>query len=288
MVDSVIERLQPYLKSALLLALIYGASLLAPSHPLDPWGLLNPKKVLHLVLALSLIQVLGDVFLRILGARAGALALGFFGGLISSTALTASLARESKKISDDKEKAASLAYLSATAAMILEAAVLFTTGTSEVHLRILIFFIAPLATVLLLILISYHRTPPSSQIAPPHDRIKLGMILNLASFIVVALGLSKLLQIYFGVHALLPLTYIVSLFEIHGSVIANVQLHNAEVVSLEMLGDLFTLSLLASYTSKFFLVFTLGSSKLKRRILIWSLLIVAATLISWAGLRLVK
>lgn len=69
---------------------------LAPVAPLDSWSLLSPKKIATMILALAIIQVLGSALAQYLGTRTGAILTGFFGGLISSTATTASLAKKAK------------------------------------------------------------------------------------------------------------------------------------------------------------------------------------------------
>ena len=75
--------------------------------------------------------------------------------------------------------------------------------------------------------------------------------------------ISKLLQMYFGQQGLMVLTFLVSLFEIHGSVISNVQIFESGTINLKVLTSLLTLSIVASYLSKLFLIHTLGHKNLK-------------------------
>jgi uncharacterized membrane protein (DUF4010 family) len=64
-----------------------------PDQGYGPYQALNPRTIWLFVVLLSTLSFVGYLAIRILGARRGYLATGFFGGLVSSTAATAALAR---------------------------------------------------------------------------------------------------------------------------------------------------------------------------------------------------
>src|SRR5215468_1072501 len=68
---------------------------LLPNHPVDPWGALNPYSLWLLVLLISSLSLIGYVGSRWLGADRGIVLTGLTGGLVSSTAVTLSFARQS-------------------------------------------------------------------------------------------------------------------------------------------------------------------------------------------------
>ena len=68
-----------------------------PDEPLDPWEALNPQKLWLLVLLISGLSLVGYVLTRVLGAERGIPITGLAGGLASSTAVTLSLARQSRE-----------------------------------------------------------------------------------------------------------------------------------------------------------------------------------------------
>ncbi len=70
---------------------------LLPNRPLDPWGALNPYKLWLLVILISALSMVGYVAGRLLGAARGTLVTGFFGGIVSSTAVTLTLAKQSRE-----------------------------------------------------------------------------------------------------------------------------------------------------------------------------------------------
>jgi uncharacterized membrane protein (DUF4010 family) len=70
---------------------------LLPNEPVDPWGALNPFKLWLLVVLISALSMVGYVAVRVFGAARGTLLTGFFGGLVSSTAATVTLAKQSRE-----------------------------------------------------------------------------------------------------------------------------------------------------------------------------------------------
>ena len=69
---------------------------LLPNHPVDPWGALNPYTLWLLVILISGLSLVGYVAVRLLGAAHGTVLTGFAGGLVSSTAVSLSFARQSR------------------------------------------------------------------------------------------------------------------------------------------------------------------------------------------------
>ena len=105
--------------------------------------------------------------------------------------------------------------------------------------------------------------------------------LKLAIFIVFILISSKLLQNIFGQTGLLVLTFLVSLFEIHGSIITNVQLYESGTVTIGVLGHLIAISIVASYLSKIFLISTFGNGRLRSSAIMSTTLLFLALSVSW-------
>jgi uncharacterized membrane protein (DUF4010 family) len=70
---------------------------LLPDEPVDPWGALNPYKLWLLVILISSLSLIGYVATRALGPARGIALTGLTGGLVSSTAVTLSFAREARE-----------------------------------------------------------------------------------------------------------------------------------------------------------------------------------------------
>jgi uncharacterized membrane protein (DUF4010 family) len=70
---------------------------LLPSAPLDPWQAIPPRKVGVFVVLIAGVEYVGYVLHRLLGARRGVALAGIVGGLTSSTAVTAAMARQARR-----------------------------------------------------------------------------------------------------------------------------------------------------------------------------------------------
>ncbi len=83
---------------ALQLLIISGAILpFLPHEPIDPWGVLVPFRVWLLVILISGIGFMGYFLIKYFGTKGGVPLTGFLGALVSSNAVTVSMASQSKK-----------------------------------------------------------------------------------------------------------------------------------------------------------------------------------------------
>jgi uncharacterized membrane protein (DUF4010 family) len=69
---------------------------LLPDKPIDPWGALNPYQLWLLVILISGLSLVGYALTRWLGPGRGTLITGLAGGLVSSTAVSLSFAKEAR------------------------------------------------------------------------------------------------------------------------------------------------------------------------------------------------
>lgn len=125
------------LRSAiLLLAMSFVALPLVPDESIEALGGLNPRRVWLLAIILAAVSYIGYIAVRLFGAARGRLAAGAAGGLVSSTAVAVSHARESAVVS---EAAAPLAAgaLVAGAISYLRTAALVWTVAADVGLLLL-------------------------------------------------------------------------------------------------------------------------------------------------------
>lgn len=90
-------------------AILFVVLPLLPDTAIDPWGLVVPQKVWEVVILISGISYLGYIFSKIFGSRKGVILSGILGGLASSTAVTSSMAQQSKN-----EKLPALPFVVAT------------------------------------------------------------------------------------------------------------------------------------------------------------------------------
>ena len=114
---------------------------LLPDQPIDPWGALNPYKLWLLVILISSLSLVGYVLTRLLGPARGTALTGLTGGLVSSTAVTLSFAKEGR---DSPQEAPALAcgILLAWAVMFVRVIVLVAVVNRSLLTHVIVPFAA--------------------------------------------------------------------------------------------------------------------------------------------------
>ena len=271
----------PWIKSVLILLVIFLLGLVVPDKEIDPWKVINLNKIIDLIFGLSAVHFVSQVLVRKIGHREGLFVSGFLGGIVSSTAITIKLAKESKKLGPKQTINKSVLFLSSTLAMLVEALVFICIWAKPLDYKIFIILLGPFLMTGVLIYF-WHRKSTHTKVEEDKSDSDLGLSssVKLALFIALVSSLSKLFNKSFGSIGLTLVTGVVSLFEVHGSIISNVQLFSDKTISLPLLGTLLGVSLTASYFSKILIVLALGSSTMKKTISIWSSLMVMSIALS--------
>lgn len=271
-----------WIQTGLLLSILLMFAVFLPKEPLDPWNLISLQKISFIMFALAFIQIMGSVLIHFLGARVGSVMSGFLGGLISSTVTTANLAKSSRVSQDPRAKSEVLIFLAATFAMLLEGLILIFIGMEQKAPSLYWLLGGPSLMCFSLVLyklkdqrsLTFHKRSLK-------EKVEIVPLIQLSAFIIGILSLSKILQSFFGFEALMLLTFLVSLFEVHGSIVANIQLYNNNSLTQLDFSHLMALSTLASYASKYFLVLTLGSSALKKEATKITFYLLISLFLSW-------
>lgn len=95
------------LRSALILLVMTVVMLpVLPRKTIDPWGAINPHEIWLMTVLIAVISFVGYVAGKLLGDRNGIAVTGFAGGLVSSTAVTVSMAERAAR---EPDKAGTLA-----------------------------------------------------------------------------------------------------------------------------------------------------------------------------------
>lgn len=88
------EELMAFIKFIILCLLLFP---FLPNAPYGPGGLINPQEIGFVVVVVSAISFLGYMLVKFTGASKGVLLTAFFGGMVSSTAVTWMFATRSRK-----------------------------------------------------------------------------------------------------------------------------------------------------------------------------------------------
>lgn len=129
------------LRSAIILLAMTTVMLpILPNHAIDPMGAVNPYEIWLMTVLIAAISFAGYVAVKLLGDRSGVAVTGLAGGLVSSTAVTASLAQ---RAAAEPEKAVTLAGGAIISCATMVARVIAIVGI--VNVRLLDHLVLPLA-----------------------------------------------------------------------------------------------------------------------------------------------
>ena len=127
-----LERIErPELLATLRLLLISVVLLpILPDRGFGPWSAVNPYSIWWMVVMVAAISYVGYFGIRLLGSERGLLITGLFGGLVSSTAVTASFARLGKDQSREGQELVAAGIVLASATMFPRMLVMTTVVAS--------------------------------------------------------------------------------------------------------------------------------------------------------------
>ena len=161
---------------------------LLPEGPYGPWGGVRPRLLWILVLFFSGMSFVGYIARRIAGPRTGYAWAGLLGGLVSSTNVTFTFARESARKPD---LAPALAFGILASCTVLFARVL--AGAAVLNVRLIPalwpYIAAPLVVGLVILLVGWRRMKGAGHAEEPSNPLHLGSALQMAVLFQVVLFL---------------------------------------------------------------------------------------------------
>lgn len=170
-----------------------------PDKSFGPWAAINPYLIWWLVVLIAGISYLGYFAVKIVGNRHGMVLTGFFGGLVSSSALTLNLSRLTKT-QPGLHNALSAGILTACATLFLRTQLLTAILNPALALILL-----PALTIMSLVtyLAAYFLWKNAGEFQDKEEMklenpFQLGMAVKFGAFLVVILILSRILQANFG------------------------------------------------------------------------------------------
>ncbi len=187
------------------LAIILIILPLLPNRTLDPFEVFNPFKVTFLVVLISGISFVGYFLTKFLGAERGLGLTGLFGGLTSSTAVTAAMASQAKQ-SPGLRNPCALATIIANATMFGRVLVVVALLDWALMLKLVwsigTMTVAAIISVIFLWLRSKNAQSEGGSEASKEIQLKnpfsLGPAIKFSLFFVVILFVAKVAKIYLG------------------------------------------------------------------------------------------
>jgi len=239
-----------------------------PNQDYGPYQALNPHQIWWMVVLISGLSLAGYAALRIVGNRHGAPLLGFFGGLVSSTATTMVFARNAR---DDVK-------LTATATLVILIANLVVTvrlGIVAIVLAPTLF--VPLASVLgiglllgLIVAIFRWRTLTAAGDLPMPEvknPTEIRTALSFGLLYGVVLLLAAWLQDIAGSQGLYLVALASGLTDVDAITLSTLRLFNQQTLSAAPAVTAIALAVLSNLVFKSGLVIAIGGKALSRQVL---------------------
>ncbi len=171
---------------------------LLPAQPVDPWSILVPQKIGLFVTLVLGVSWVGYVLSRFLGEDRSAALTGFFGGLVSSTAVTITMAQRARRRDNAASAARTATYL-ACAVMSVRLLVIAAIFSPPLAIAALPGIGAIGLVMLIFAFLSYRKREPEAttdmEIANP---VSLAAALKWGVFLCFVLLVSAFAHSWFG------------------------------------------------------------------------------------------
>lgn len=189
---------------------------LLPNHGYGPWKTLNPYWIWWMVVLISGLSFLGYIAIQFIGQRTGTLVTAVTGALVSSTAVTISLARLSKQhknktiFSGGVLLAASIMFIR----VIIEVLVVNSTLLRLVWVPLATMFAGLLCFFSLLWFLQNKNVSEPARPIEVNNPLQLGMAVQFSILLAVILLLSEAMKKWFGSEGVYALSVISGLMDV--------------------------------------------------------------------------
>ncbi len=186
------------LRSAVvLLAMGFVLLPLIPATPYGPFGGVSPRSLVILVIMLASISFVGYVAVRLIGGGRGDLVAGAVGGLVSSTASTLAMARQSLAVADGSAGPAAGAIAAGSVSLVRTGLLLLALAPALAE-RLLWGLLVAGALMMVVAVSLVARRGATSEAALPTNPFELLQVLKMALMITVIAFLARAATQVFG------------------------------------------------------------------------------------------
>jgi uncharacterized membrane protein (DUF4010 family) len=272
--EDVNAALQFAIVSAIVLPVLPNEALFPP-----PFDVLNPFKIWLMVVFISGISFLGYVLIKILRDERGLGMTGFLGGLVSSTAVTFSLAQRSnkKKISRLLAYAIMLSWAVMVPRILVQVGILNWTLLAASWLPLVIVGATTLGYALFLYVARPSIDPEKIALQNPFNFLAA---LRFGAVYALILLLSRAAQFYLGDQGILLSSFLAGFSDSNAITLSLAELTRTGGLSLQVATHGLVIAASTNTLFKGLIVLQLGSPALRKVVLPGTLLIVAAGVVS--------
>jgi uncharacterized membrane protein (DUF4010 family) len=258
---------------------------LLPEGPYGPFGAVRPRQLWMLVLFFSGLSFLGRVLDRMLGPTRGYLVSGAIGGLVSSTNVTLTFARSSRR---EPSLARPLARgaIAANAVLFLRVCAAVAVLNAALLVPLMRYLAAPAAIAALAVAIGTRREPPRADASAvaPRNPLQLVAAVQMAALFQIVLIAVPLVDRQFGQLGHLTTAAILGLTDVDALTVSMAR-EVAPTVSADIAGLAIAIGILANTLLKAAIALVLGDRQFRTIVAATLAVMAAATVASIALTR---
>ena len=240
-----------------------------PDQSYGPYEAFNPHQAWLMVVLISGLSLAGYTALHMVGTRYGAPLLGFFGGLVSSTATTLIYARHSKT-SPGMTRLAALVIVIASMVVLLRLLLVSSIVSYSILSGLIPVVIGGLLAGFIVVFYDWKRTgkdqellvPATSNPAELHTAIGFGLL-----YVVVLLGSAWMTDLA-GSQGLYAVALVSGLTDVDAITLSSLRLFNLGQLSEQQTVTSIAIAFISNIAFKFGLVVFIGGRALARQIAI--------------------
>lgn len=256
---------------------------LAPTEPIDPWGVVQPRKLWMLAVLIMAINALGYVALRALGPKTGLSLAGLLSGFVSSTATIGAMGARTKSQPELHKGAVAGAAASSVATVIQLAIVVGLLSTPTLMLLVPSLVASGLAAVIyagIYTLRSFRETSageaPKGRPFDPRTAIIFVLVIG------VTLTVSALLTQWLGDRGLMLAAAVAGFTDAHAAAISSASMAASGRTQAEFAALAALLGFTTNIVSKTVVAFSLGDRRYAFELAPGLILMAAAAWGAWS------
>jgi uncharacterized membrane protein (DUF4010 family) len=262
---------------------------LLPSTPVDPWGVLNLRKLCLLVVLVMTINAAGYIALRAFGTHVGLAITGFTGGFVSSTATIASMGTRSRESPQMMAPAVSGALMSNVATLIQLTLILLALAPTLLRSMAPALLLAGIVISIAAAVASIRsfRQARSTNLrdatAPPDlagRPFRLTHALAFAAVVALVMVIAAVLNVWLGSTGVLVAATVTGFTDAHAPAASVAQLYAAQSLSLQHAEWAVLLGVSSNTLSKMVVAVSTGGAAYAWRLLPGLLSMLASLLIA--------
>jgi uncharacterized membrane protein (DUF4010 family) len=259
---------------------------LLPNRDYGPYGALNPHHIWWMVVLIAGLGLAGYAALRLVGRRRGAAVLGFFGGLVSSTATTLAFSRHGRS-GEAMAGIAVIVIVLANLVVLIRLAVLATVLAPDVLTQLYPLLAGGLITGGLGAWYGVHRLQPQGPMPelPIANPTELRTALGFGALYAIVLLAAAWLSDWLGNRGLYVVALVSGLTDVDAITLTSLRLHHLGKLPVSAVVNVITLATLANLVFKSALVLVIGGWNMARHAIAGMGAVGIGLIVAWAILR---